>query len=298
MTGQIPAAVPAAPRVSSLRSRKQREKIANIAAFVVVIVLAALTMLPIWWIFRSSLMNNAELFLWPPSFLPKHWLFSNYANTMVYFPFWKYLLNTMTIIVPAVIGGTVTATMAGYAFGRLRFKGKKFIFSLCVGSMLLPTMVTLIPLYIMWTKGFHMTDTYWPLILPYFCGGGAFNIFLIRQFTRTIPRELDEAATLDGASNFRILFSIIIPCIKPAMIVVALLLFITIWNDLLQQIIYINSADKFTIAIGLSQFKGSLKSDWAGIMCATCVSFMPGVIFYLIGQKYFVEGIVMTGMKN
>ena len=285
-------------RESSFASKRRNEKIANIISLVLVIILAGIVMLPIWWIFRSSLMTNAELFQWPPKFLPPNWQFSNYKEALVYFPFWHYFKNTMTIIVPAVIGGTVTATLGGYAFARLRFPGKKFLFSLCVGSMLLPTMVTLIPLYIMWTRGFHMADTYWPLILPYFCGGGAFNIFLIRQFINTIPRELDEAATIDGAGKFRILFSIILPSIKSAMIVVALLLFIQIWNDLLQQMIYINTSENFTIAIGLSQFKGSLKSDWSAIMCATCMSFVPGVVFYLIGQKYFVEGIALTGLKN
>ena len=285
-------------RAETLKSRKRQEKIGNTLALIAVIILAVLCMLPLWWIFRSSLMTNAELFYWPPKFLPPNWLFSNYKNALQYFPFWIYFKNTMTIIVPAVIGGTVTATLGGYAFARLRFKGKKFLFTLCIGSMLLPTMVTLIPLYIMWTRILHLGGTYWPLILPYFCGGGAFNIFLIRQFITTIPRELDEAATIDGAGYFRILISIIVPAIKSAMIVVALLLFIQMWNDLLQQMIYINTSDKFTIAIGLSQFKGSLKSDWSAIMCATCMSFVPGVIFYLIGQKYFVEGIVMTGMKN
>jgi len=137
-----------------------------------------------------------------------------------------------------------------------------------------------------------------PLILPFFCGGGAFNIFLIRQFIRTVPRELDEAAIIDGAGYWTILTRIIVPAIKPAMIVVALLLFILLWNDLLQQTIYIHSTEKFTIAIGLIQFKGSLYTDWAMLMCATCMSFVPGLIFYLIGQKYFVEGIVLTGMKN
>lgn len=285
-------------REKSFSSKKRNEKIANAFALVMVIIMALIVMLPIWWIFRSSLMSNAELFQWPPKFFPPNWRFSNYKDALVYFPFWDYFRNTMTIIVPSVVGGTITATLGGYAFARLRFPGKKFLFSLCVGSMLLPTMVTLIPLYIMWTRGFHMANTYWPLILPYFCGGGAFNIFLIRQFISTIPKELDEAATIDGAGKFRILFSIILPSIKSAMIVVALLLFIQIWNDLLQQMIYINTSDKFTIAIGLSQFKGSLKSDWSAIMCATCMSFVPGVVFYLIGQKYFVEGIALTGMKN
>ena len=285
-------------REKSFSSKKRNEKIADIISLILVIIMAAIVMLPIWWIFRSSLMSNAELFQWPPKFFPPNWRFSNYKDALVYFPFWDYFKNTMTIIIPSVVGGTITATLGGYAFARLRFPGKKFLFSLCVGSMLLPTMVTLIPLYIMWTRGFHMANTYWPLILPYFCGGGAFNIFLIRQFISTIPKELDEAATIDGAGKFRILFSIILPSIKSAMIVVALLLFIQIWNDLLQQMIYINTSDKFTIAIGLSQFKGSLKSDWSAIMCATCMSFVPGVVFYLIGQKYFVEGIALTGMKN
>ena len=284
--------------MSSLKSRKRTERITNALCFIALIFLTCLCMLPIWWIFRSSLMSNAELFKWPPAFFPPRWLFSNYANTLEYFKFWTYLKNTMIIIVPSVIFGTITATMCGYAFARLRFRLRNCLFTLCVGSMLLPTMVTLIPLYIMWTKFFNMSNTFWPLILPYLCGGGAFNIFLIRQFVRSIPRELDEAATIDGAGYFRILLNVIVPSIKSAMIVVAMFLFIQIWNDLLQQMIYINTEDKFTISMGLSQLKGSLKTDWSAIMCGTCMSFVPGVVFYLLGQRYFVEGIVMTGMKN
>jgi ABC-type sugar transport system, permease component len=273
-------------------------KIGDRLATAVLAVLALLVLLPIWWMFRSSLMTNAELFAYPPPFVPTVWRFDNYKATMVNFPFWVYFRNTMTIIIPSVIGGTLTATLAGYAFARLHFPGKDILFTLCIGSMLLPTMVTLIPLYIGWSRGLQLQDTYWPLILPYFCGGGAFNIFLIRQFIKTIPRELDEAAKIDGAGPLRILGSIIVPCIKSAMIVVALLLFIGMWNDLLQQMIYINSSKHFTIALGLSQFRGSLQSDWSKIMCATCMSFVPGVVFYLIGQRYFVEGIVMTGLKS
>ena len=222
--------------MSSLKSRKRTERITNALCFIALIFLTCLCMLPIWWIFRSSLMSNAELFKWPPAFFPPRWLFSNYANTLEYFKFWTYLKNTMIIIVPSVIFGTITATMCGYAFARLRFRLRNFLFTLCVGSMLLPTMVTLIPLYIMWTKFFNMSNTFWPLILPYLCGGGAFNIFLIRQFVRSIPRELDEAATIDGAGYFRILLNVIVPSIKSAMIVVAMFHFIQIWNDLLQQL--------------------------------------------------------------
>ncbi|MBB6637607.1 carbohydrate ABC transporter permease [Cohnella thailandensis] len=281
-----------------LKSKKRKTRMANVITFVVILIFAALVIFPIWWIFRTSLMTNAEIYRYPPSFLPGDWLFSNYEKTLEVFKFWKYLWNTMIIIVPSCLAGTFTATLCGYAFARLRFRGKQFIWALCVGSMLLPAMVTLIPLYIGWTRGLGLQDSYLPLILPYFCGGGAFNIFLIRQFIVSIPRELDQAATIDGAGYFRILFSIIIPAIRPAMIVVALFIFIGLWNDLLQQMIYINSSDKFTIALGLTNFRGQLKQDWSLTMAATCMSFAPGVIFYLIGQRYFVEGITLTGMKN
>ena len=274
------------------------EKIGNVLSFISVVVIAMAVLLPIWWIVRSSLMNNTELYAWPPKMFPDEWRFSNYTRTLETFKFWQYLGNTMKIVVPSVMGGIFTATLAGYAFARLNFRGKKLLFTLVIGSMLLPTMVTLTPLYIMWTKGLGLANSYLPLVLPYFCGGGAFNIFLIRQFVQTIPKELDEAATIDGAGRFKVLFNIIIPAIKPAMIVVGLFIFVSLWNDLLQQTIYINSPDKHTIAIGLSMFRGGLKADWAKIMCATVLSFIPGVIIYLAGQKYFVEGIVMTGMKN
>lgn len=285
-------------KIKTYHSRKRQERITDVVSFLLVILLAAGAMLPIWWIFRSSLMTNTELYAYPPAFFPSKWLFSNYVETIQTYDFWRYFKNTMTIIIPAVFGGTVTATLCGYAFARLKFRGKKFLFTLCVGSMLLPNMVTLIPLYLMWTRIFHLNNSYLPLILPYFCGGGAFNIFLIRQFISTIPKELDEAATIDGASYMRILVSIILPAIKAAMIVVALFLFIALWNDLLQQTIYIDDPNKYTIAIGLSMFKSGLKADWAKIMCATCLAFIPGIVIYLLGQRYFVEGIVMTGMKN
>ena len=284
--------------MNSIKKYKSREDIANNLSFASLIVLTILVMFPIYWIIRSSLMNNAQLFAWPPYFFPPKLLFSNYPETAHEFPFWLYFKNTMTIIIPSVLAGTFTATLCGFAFARLRFPGKKIIFSLCVGSMMLPNMVTLIPLYIMWTKFFHLNNSYLPLILPFFCGGGFFNIFLIRQFIRSIPLELDEAAIIDGAGYWTILTKIIIPAIKAAMIVVALLLFINLWNELLQQTLYIHTADKYTIAIALVNFKGQLKQDWAMMMCATVMCFIPGIVFYLIGQKYFVEGIVLTGMKN
>ena len=278
--------------------KNRNERALNILSAIGIVLMAAGAMLPIWWLFRSSLMTNAELYAYPPAFFPQNWRFSNYASTLTHFKFWTYLKNTLTIVVPSVLAGTSTAVLCGYAFARLRFPGKNFIFALCVGSMFLPTMVTLIPLYLAWTRLLGVRDSYLPLILPHFCGGGAFNIFLIRQFIKTIPRELDEAAMIDGANRIQILLRIIVPAIKPAIIVVALLQFIMLWNDMLQQLVYISSQEKYTMALGLTIFRSALRADWSSIMAATCLSFIPGLIFYLVGQKHLVEGIVMTGMKN
>ena len=279
-------------------SRKRSAQIANALALVIIIFLAVLTLLPLYWIFRSSVISNGELYAYPPSFFPKEWLWSNYSRTLETFTYWIYLKNTFTIIIPTVAAGTITGIFSAYPFARLRFKGKKLIFTLCVGTILLPGMVTLIPLYIFWTRGCGLNNTYWPLILPFLTGGGFFNIFLLKQFMDTVPRELDEAAKIDGASHMRILWSILVPSIKPAIVVVAMLLFIQIWNDLLQQMIYINSMDKYTFAIALTTFTGAFGTKWNFAMAATCMTIAPGIIIYLLGQRSFVEGIVLTGMKN
>ena len=198
-----------------MASRKKKEKAFNVLAFFIVLILAALVLLPIWWIFRSSLMSTAALNEYPPSFIPHEWLWSNYSKALETFEYWTYFKNTFTIIIPAVTFGTITAIFCGYAFARLRFRGKKLIFNICVGTILLPGMVTLIPLYIFWTKGMGLGDTYWPLILPFLTGGGFFNIFLIRQFLMTIPKELDEAASIDGAGKWKQFFQITVPLITP-----------------------------------------------------------------------------------
>ncbi|HEY8421045.1 MAG TPA: carbohydrate ABC transporter permease [Thermoclostridium sp.] len=283
---------------SFFKSKQRREKIVNGIAFVFVVIFAAAVLLPLWWIIRSSLMSNGVLYSYPPSFIPYEWMVSNYSKTLETFKYWTYFKNTFTIIIPAVTFGTITAIFCGYAFARLRFKGKKLIFTLCVGTILLPGMVTLIPLYIFWTKIVGLGGTYWPLILPFLTGGGFFNIYLIRQFMTTVPKEIDESAEIDGASRMCILWSILVPNIKPAITVVILMLFIQLWNDLLQQLIYINDMNKITFAIALTNFTGSFGTKWNLAMAATCMVIAPGIIIYLIGQKSFVEGIVLTGIKT
>ena len=280
------------------RKKTRKEIFCNLIATMIVLILALAALLPIWWIFRSSLMSTALVNQYPPSFIPHEWLWANYSKALQTFKYWTYFRNTFAIVIPAVTFGTITAIFCGYAFARLKFRGKKLIFNICVGTILLPGMVTLIPLYVMWTKGFGLGDTYWPLILPFLTGGGFFNIFLIRQFLMTIPTELDEAAAIDGAGRMRILWTILVPSIKPAIVVVGMMLFIQIWNDLLQQMIYINSMDKFTFAIALTNFTGSFGTNWPVALAATFMTILPGIFIYILGQKSFVEGIVLTGLKN
>ncbi|MDR3050904.1 MAG: carbohydrate ABC transporter permease [Oscillospiraceae bacterium] len=279
-----------------MRSKKRWERIANGAALALIILFALFALFPLWWIFRSSLMTNPEI--GSLNLLPSRWLFVNYSEALQVFTFFTYFFNTMCIVLPCVVFGTVTAVLCGYSFARLYFRGRSFFFGLCIASLLLPPMVTLIPLYIVWIRFLGLGGTYWPMILPYLTGGGAFNIFLIRQFIMTVPKELDEAAKIDGAGRMRTLLQILVPAIKPAIIVVALFIFIGIWNDVLQQTVYISEAASYTIALGLKKFTGSYGTDWKLAMASTCLSILPGILVYLVCQKYFVEGIVMTGMKN
>jgi len=271
-------------------------KTSIIVIFGILVVLALIVLFPLWWIIRSSLMYLHEV---PSmSFLPNNWVFSNYPTALQRFHYFTYLRNTFIIAVPAVTLGTATAILCAYSFARLRFRGKKFVFGLCIASMLLPPVVTLIPQFIMFTNFFGLTNTFWPLIIPWICGGGAYNIFLLRKFILTLPRELDEAAMIDGAGRLRILVQVLLPSMKPAIMVVGIFIFMLIWNDLLTQMVYLHDESMHTMAMGLRVFSGSYGTEWQLTMVATVLSIIPGLLVYIIGQKYLVEGIVMTGMKN
>ena len=279
-----------------IRLRKETKGKFNIPATILLALLAVIVLVPVFWMVRTSLMSNAEINKYPPALLPKDWLFSNYGETVRTFRFGRYLINTLTIALPSVAGVIITASFAAYAFARMRFPGKRFLFMLVIGSMLMPAAVSLIPIFIMWSKlGFY--DTYIPLIVPQFLGGGAFNIFLIRQFLMGIPKELDEAAMIDSASRLRILGQVLLPSVKPVLITVGLFTFIASWNDVLGPVIYLGTETNYTISLGLSMFRGGYGTNWKAIMAASTMSVMPALALYIAGQKYFVEGIVLSGLK-
>ncbi len=261
-----------------------------------VIVLAVMVVFPFFWMVRSSFMSNLEIHQYPPLFLPKNWRFDNYSYTLTVFPFGRYFLNTLTIAIPSMFGVLLTSSLAAYTFARLEFPGKKFWFTLVIGSMLMPGAVFIIPIFMAWSS-VGLSNSYIPLIVPAFLGGGGLNIFLIRQFMMTIPREMDEAAYIDGATHLDILFRLLLPMIKPVLITVGLLTFILYWNDLMGPLIYISRNERNTISQALANFRSGFGTDWRAIMVASTMSILPSVFIYFIGQKYFVEGIVLTGLK-
>ncbi len=216
--------------------------------------------------------------------------------TLSVFPFGRYFINTMIITLPSIFGVLLASSLAAYTFARIDFPGKKFWFTLVIGSMLMPGAVLIIPIFMFWSW-IGLSSSYLPLIVPAYLGGGAINIFLIRQFLLTMPREIDEAAYIDGVSHLQILVRILAPMIKPVLITVGLLTFILYWNDVMGPLIYISRNERNTISQALANFRSGFGTDWKAIMAASTMSILPSVLLYFIGQKYFVEGIVLTGLK-
>ena len=271
--------------------------IKRVIFYLLIGLLAFVCVIPLYWMVRSSFMKNTDIYVMDPFvFWPKKMLWSNFVNAWNSAPFTRYALNTIVIVIANLAGTLFTASMAAYAFSRVKWKGRSFCFALILSTMMLPGAVTIVPQFLIW-RNFGMIDSYLPLILPSFLGGGAFNIFLLRQFFLAIPNDLDEAAEIDGAGKLRIFLQIILPLSKSALIVVALFTFLGNWNDFFGPIIYLNTKEKFTLAVGLLQFQGDYATKWNLLMAASTIVVAPCILIYLIGQMYLIEGISLTGMK-
>lgn len=265
--------------------------ISGIVSQLVLIAGAAVVIVPLLWTFFTSLKTPAEVF--KDNFFPTTWHWSNYADAVRAIPFFTFLLNTLIILLPVLIGTVFSAALCAYGFARFRFKGKKTLFLVLLATMMLPSQVTLIPMFIMFKEA-GWVDTFLPLIVPSFFGGGAFNIFLIRQFMRGIPRDLDESAFVDGANRIQIFLRIILPLSMAPLIAVAIFTFMGVWNDFQGPLIYLNSTEKYTLALGLSMFKGLYNVEWNMLMAATILIMLPALIVFFAAQKYFIEGISIS----
>ena len=284
------------------RARAPRRRVAvNVVYYVLLTIAALLFFFPFFWTLMTSLKRPAEILLFPPTVFPEVPQWRNYARVFEKVTFVRWTGNTLFIAAASTLGMLLSASLAAYGFARFEFKIKEVLFFITLGTMMLPAQVTLIPQFVLFHK-LGWIDSMKPLWVPAWFGGGAFAIFLLRQFMMTLPRDLDEAAIIDGASFVRIFWNILIPLCKPVMATLAVISIIGRWNDFLGPLIYLRSTDKFTLAIGLNSFR--FMPDSGGepmqhlLMAASVMSTAPLIILFFSAQQYFVQGIALTGIKG
>ncbi len=257
---------------------------------------ALLFLLPFFFLFTGSFKTSSELFTVPFRWFPKKWSLNNYRAVFTKIPFFRYLRNTLIIVFFNIIGALVSNSLIAYGFARLRWPGRDKIFLIVIATMILPYQVTLIPVYIMFTK-LKWIGTFLPLVVPGFFGN-AFYIFLMRQFLVGIPRELTESARIDGANEFMIYLRLIIPISKPVLATVAIMSFMRSWNDFLGPLIFLASDKLYTLSLAASMLRSNLDPNWELLLALGAVMVMPVLVLFFLLQKYFIQGITMSGIKG
>lgn len=281
----------------SRNAKAARSAIRTGSIYAVLIAVSLLLLAPLFWMVSTALKDRKQIFTYPPEWLPAPALWHNFSDALSAYPFGRFATNTLIIAGFNIAGVLLTASMAAYAFARLTFPGRDLIFMILLTTLMLPFAVLMIPRYIEFRE-LGWLDTWLPLIVPNWFGGSVFFIFLLRQFFRTIPRDLSDAAKLDGASEFRIYWQIVLPLSKPALAVVAVFVFLDTWNDFLAPLIYITSTSKYTVSLGLSLFMGNYTTNWAYLMAASTLMTIPTILVFILAQRYFVQGVVLTGVKG
>ncbi|MFT5194247.1 MAG: multiple sugar transport system permease protein [Cellvibrionaceae bacterium] len=284
----------------SLFSRKNILEFLRLSTLQIVLTLLLLTFLiPIFWMFSSSLKASTEIFVVPVTWIPESPRWSNFSEIFsedFSLPFATFIWNSITVVFWAVLGTVLSSAMVAYAFSRLEWPGRDFFFGLLVATILIPPIVTLIPRFIEF-RNFGWLNTHLPLTVPYWFAGTPLYVFIMRQFFRTIPKELDEAAYMDGAGHLRILFQIILPLSKPVIATVAVFSLLQHYNDYLSPLIFINSVEKWTLPVGLASLNAteSFVYTWETIFAASTIAVTPVIILFVFAQRYFVQGISMSG---
>lgn len=287
-----------APRGDYFASKRRKQMLRKVLTWFGLIVGFIWFMYPLLWTVSGSLKTYADLNRIPPSLFPSEIRWQNYPDAWVRVPFSRFFANTIIITLINIVGTILSCTAVGYGFARLQFRGRKQAFALMLSTMMLPWWVTLIPTYIVFRQ-LHWIDTWLPLTVPAFFGSAS-SIFLMRQFFFTLPRELDEAAELDGCNKLGILWRVLLPLMKPVLATIAIFTFIGNWNSYLQPLIYLHRSELFPISIGLQFLRQAVSADTAEpiqglVMAATVFTSAPLIIIFFLGQNYFVRGIALTG---
>jgi multiple sugar transport system permease protein len=273
----------------------------RVILYTIVLVLSAIFAFPLFYTFSSSLKQEWEILTFPPTLWPQVAQFTNYVRLFQVVPFATWFANTVTVVVLSTAGSVISATLVGYSLARIKYRGRDLLLLITLGTMMLPGQVTLIPQFVLFNR-LGWINSIKPLWVPSWFGGGAFSIFLIRQFMMTLPMELDEAAYIDGASRFRTFLTILVPLCKPAIATMAVISFMGNWSDFLGPLIYLNTPRKFTIAVGLNYFNtvpASTEEQFYHYLMAGCIiSILPCILVFFSAQRFFVRGIVMTGLKG
>ncbi|WP_434740603.1 carbohydrate ABC transporter permease [Micromonospora sp. SH-82] len=300
---ELPAGPTARPAARTPRARTPRPRPAAVTARTVakhlgLILLALIMLYPVLWMVVSSLRPNDEIFRSPGLVLDGLQI-QNYGSgwTALASPFGHYMINSAIVVLGAIIGNLVSCSMAAYAFARLEFTGKRWWFAIMLGTIMLPIHVIIVPQYIMFSQ-VGWVNTFLPLIVPKLLATDAFFVFLMVQFIRGIPQELDEAARIDGAGHPRIFLSVILPLMLPALATTTIFTFIWTWNDFFSQLIYLTDPEMYTVPVALRSFVDStVATSWGSMFAMSVVSLIPIFLAFLIGQRFLIKGIATTGIK-
>jgi ABC-type glycerol-3-phosphate transport system permease component len=283
---------------SQKRSKRARAALNATATHILLAVLGIAFGLPFVWLILSSLKTDPQMLRFPPQWIPNPIMWRNYVAAFNAVPFLTYFKNTVFISGFNATAIAVTCSLAAYGFSRIRWPGREALFWVLISSMLLPFAVLMVPLFILFTR-LGWVDSFKAMTLPYLLGfGGAYLIFMLRQFFRSIPSELSDAARMDGCSEFGIYFRIILPLSKPAIVTTWLIEFMWHWNDFLRPLIFLKDPAKYTLALGLYGFNTYRMGQWSLLMAATTLTILPIVIVFFFAQRFFIQGISMTGTKG
>lgn len=286
---------------------KARRSMGNWITFLLLCTIALFVLIPFAFMISTSLKTEEQLFVWPIRWIPDPIAWGNYVEAFTQLgrispglTFWRIMGNTLFITILAMTAELIAVTLVAFGFARFRFPGRNVLFILMLSTMMLPSIITLIPTFLIW-RTLKLIDTYDPLVIRIWFGGGAWAVFLLRQFYMTIPRDMEEAAIIDGANTFQIYYKIMLPLIKPALLALSVLIFQGNWNNFQGPLIYLNTTVKFPIVVALRFFQESLSKEapkWQYMMAMSGVMAMPILLLFFVAQRYFIEGLTVGAVKG